>query len=238
LFRLVRANPPGQVSLAGAYALGYAALGLAQQERDKPDWFDDLDPLDTLFLGTAWPLRFHDKVEFGNARTAWYRLLRQTPQWAGVQRFVHAVVAASDEHQLPVDDGELMLLLAGRLEDAGLDRPKRPKALLPGTALADARFVHGPRKDLVLPEPAPDTAVPVERLWAGARGGVPHDGIAADALREGLGMLAAAGLPVREEPALLLPALYVALVASPDRTCATPRTVLRRGRWVCVRAPR
>jgi hypothetical protein len=29
--RLVRGNPPGRVSLAGAYALGYAEIGLAQQ---------------------------------------------------------------------------------------------------------------------------------------------------------------------------------------------------------------
>jgi hypothetical protein len=41
LTRLVRGNPPGQVSLAGAYALGYAALAMAQREGDKPDWYND-----------------------------------------------------------------------------------------------------------------------------------------------------------------------------------------------------
>lgn len=50
--RLVRGNPPGKVSLAGAYALGYAALGMAQMEGDQPPWYPELD---TLFLGTVWP---------------------------------------------------------------------------------------------------------------------------------------------------------------------------------------
>jgi hypothetical protein len=50
--RLVRGNPPGKVSLAGSYALGYAALGMAQMEGDQPPWYPELD---TLFLGTVWP---------------------------------------------------------------------------------------------------------------------------------------------------------------------------------------
>ena len=51
--RLLRLNAPGKVSLAGAYAFGYGALGMAQTEHDGLDWFHELDPLDTLFLGTA-----------------------------------------------------------------------------------------------------------------------------------------------------------------------------------------
>lgn len=58
--RLVRANPPGRVSLAGAYALGYAAIGLAQQEDEEPAWYPDLDPLDVLVLGTVWPQQMRD----------------------------------------------------------------------------------------------------------------------------------------------------------------------------------
>jgi hypothetical protein len=56
--RLVRGNPPGRVSMAGAYALGFGALGMAQAEGDEPEWFAELDPLDTLFLGTVWPRKF------------------------------------------------------------------------------------------------------------------------------------------------------------------------------------
>jgi hypothetical protein len=36
LARLVRTNQPGKVSLAGAYAFGYGAIGLARQEGDQP----------------------------------------------------------------------------------------------------------------------------------------------------------------------------------------------------------
>ena len=71
LSRLIRANQPGKISLAGAYALGYGALGMAQREDDGPDWYHDLDPLDTLFLGTVWPQEFRDSYEFANAVTAW-----------------------------------------------------------------------------------------------------------------------------------------------------------------------
>src|SRR6266536_6266293 len=154
LTRLVRLNPPGRVSLAGAYALGYGALGMAQHDGDGPDWFDQLDPLETLFLGTAWPFQLHDGYEFGNARTAWLRLIRTTPHWAGNHRVVTEVVQASEAHHLPVDAGELMLLVAGRLEAAGLDQRKLPAGLLPGTALAAARFVTGPGPDQPLPDPA------------------------------------------------------------------------------------
>jgi hypothetical protein len=169
--------------------------------------------LDTLFLGTAWPAQFHDAAEFANARTAWLRLLRGTRHWPGIESFVDVVMAAGGEHDLPVDDGQLMLLLTARLEPAGLDRRKLPASLLPGAALAGARFHNGPPPDLVLPEPPPDAAGRVARLWAGTQVGLRHDGTAADALREGLHLLGNAGLPVRQEPGLLLPALYAALVA-------------------------
>ena len=211
--RLVRGNPPGKVSLAGAYALGFGALGMAQAEGDEPEWFAELDPLDTLFLGTVWPRKFADGYEFANALTAWLRLLRGTVHWAGIERFVREVLAASAEHDLPVDEGELMLLVAGRLEAAGLDQRKLPRSLLPGTALADTRLARGPDPEAPLPDPPPDAADRVERLWAATEIGVAHDGTAQDALREGLHLLGAAGVDVRHETAVLLPALYVTLVA-------------------------
>jgi hypothetical protein len=216
LVRLIRGNPPGRVSLAGAYALGYAGLGMSQREPDEPEWFADLDPLDTLFLGTAWPQRFADGYEFANARTAWLGLLRGTVHWAGIERFVVEVFAASAEHDLPVDEGELMLLIAGRLEAAGLDQRKIPRSLLPAAALADARLTRGPDPDAPLPEPPPGAAGAaglIGRLWAATEIGVQHDGTAQDALREGLHLLSGAGMDVRRETAALLPALYITLVA-------------------------
>lgn len=79
----MRQNPPGKISLAGAFALGYAALGMAQREGDTPEWYDELGPLDALFLGTVWPQRFRDGYEFANARTAWFRRSGET---SGVTR--------------------------------------------------------------------------------------------------------------------------------------------------------
>ena len=211
--RLVRGNRPGKVSLAGAYALGFGALGMAQAEGDQPEWYPELDPLDTLFLGAVWPGEFRDGYEFANALTAWLRLLRGAVHCAGIERFVQEVLAASAEHDLPVDEGELMLLVAGRLEAAGLDQRKIPRSLLPGTALADTRLARGPAPDAPLPDPPPDAADRVARLWAATEIGLPHDGTAQDALREGLHLLSGAGIDVRHETAVLLPALYIALVA-------------------------
>lgn len=97
LGQLVHGNSPGRVSLAGAYALGYAALGLAQMEGEEPDWFNDVDPLDTLFLGTAFPHRFRDAAEFRNARTAWLAVMRGTGHWPDVQTLVGEAVSVSED---------------------------------------------------------------------------------------------------------------------------------------------
>jgi hypothetical protein len=218
LTRLVRLNKPGQVSIAGAYALGYAALGMAQHDGDGPDWYDQLDPLDTLFLGALFPEEPPDEYAFGNARTAWLRRMRTTAHWRGIERFVTEVVTTSEHHQLPVDEGELMLLVAGRLEAAGLDQRKLPAALLPRAALADARCLRGPDPTLVLPAPPADAAEQVARLWAGTDVDLPHDGTPADALREGLYLLGRTGMDVRADPAILLVAMYLALVASDSDT--------------------
>ena len=214
LSRLIRTNQPGKVSLAGAYALGYGALGLAQQQDNGPDWYHGLGPLDTLFLGTVWPRAFRDSYEFANAVTAWLRVMRDTMHWQGIERFVQEALAASDEHGLPVDDGQLMLLLMGRLEAANLDQRKLPRDLLPDRALDGTRLAFGPPPDCVLPALPPDAVAQVAALWAATETVLPNDGTAADALREGLHMLAGAGLDVRADSALLLPALYAGLVAS------------------------
>ena len=107
-----------------------------------------------------------------------------------------------------------MLLLAGRLEAAGLDQRKLPRDLLPDRALEGARLAYGPAEDSALPDPPQDAAGRVAQLWAATEVGLPNDGTAADALREGLQMLASAGLDVHGDPAVLLPALYAGLVAS------------------------
>jgi len=74
---------------------------MAQLDDDGPDWFHELDPLDTLFLGTAFLEEFHEEYEFGNARTAWLRLMRSTGHWRGIERFVAEVVQASEDFDMP-----------------------------------------------------------------------------------------------------------------------------------------
>lgn len=220
LARLARLNSPGKVSLAGAYALGYGALALAQIEEDGPDWFSDLDPLETLFLGTVWPQQFPDGYEFANACTAWLRLLRGTVHWAGIECFVREAVTASQEHDLPVDDGQLMYLLAARLEPAGLNQRTLARDLLPDRSLARERFARGPDAEGCLPGPPADVATRIARFWESTEVGLPNDGTPADALREGLHMFAAAGLDARADPVVLLPALYAALVAAESEELA------------------
>jgi len=51
-----------------------------------------------------------------------------------------------------------MLLLAARLEAAGLDQRKLPGHLLPERLLEGARLAYGPSEDLVLPDPPEDAA--------------------------------------------------------------------------------
>ncbi|MEV6780491.1 hypothetical protein [Streptomyces syringium] len=217
LARLLRSNAPGKLSLAGAYAFGYVALGHAQMEGTEPDWYQEIDPLDALFLGSTWPGKFRDEFEFANARDAWLRLLRGTVHGKGIQRFVGETISASEELGIPVDDGKLMLALAGRLEAAGLDRRRLPRRLLPKVALQSCRAVYGPSLDLPLPDPPEDAKQRVKRFWkdveeeswAGA-GDTPQA-----VLRDGLRRFHDAGLPVKQESGMLLPALYAALMTKP-----------------------
>ncbi|MFI8928886.1 hypothetical protein ACIG3E_14565 [Streptomyces sp. NPDC053474] len=215
LERLLRSNKPGKLSLAGAYAFGYAGLGFAQQEGTDPDWWQETDPLDVLFLGTAWPRNFRDEFEFANARDAWLRLLRGTVHGKGILRFVREAVSASEELGIPVDDGELLLALVGRLEAAGLDERRLPRRLLPDAALQGCRAVFGPSPELRFPEPPKDAKKRVRRFWKAMEEDVWPDGTPQGILCDGLRRFHEAGLPVQEESGALLPALYAALMAKP-----------------------
>ncbi|MEU3713750.1 hypothetical protein [Streptomyces catenulae] len=218
LCRLVRASSPGDISLAGAYALGYGLLGYAAQQEEAPKWIQEIDPLDTLFLGAAFPLKFHDEYEFSNARDAWLRLLRHTVHGKGVLRLVREAVSLSEELALPVDEGEVMLALAGRLEAAGLDQRRLPRRLLPGSALQESRAVHGPSPDLQLPVPPEDAKERIQKFWKQTKAESWADDTPRSILREGLRRFQESDLPVDEEPGMLLPALYAALMAKPGES--------------------
>lgn len=214
LTRLVRSNGPGKLSLAGAYAFGYGALGIAQRRGTEPDWYREIDPLDALFLGTAWPRTFRDEFEFANARDGWLRLLRGTVHEKGIRRFVRETVSASEELGLPVDDGRLMLALTGRLEAAGLDQRRLPRMLLPEAALQDCRAAYGPPPDLRLPDPPADAQEQIEQFWKSGEASWAGDTPQA-ILRDGLRRFHDAGLPVEQASGLLLAALYSALMTKP-----------------------
>jgi hypothetical protein len=218
LARLLRFNEPDRMSLAGAYALGYGTLGMAQIDDDNPGWYNELDPLDALVLGTAAPKRFADGYEFANTRDRWLDSLRDTVHWRGIATFVRLVVAASNEFRRPVDDGGLMLAVLSRVEDARLDQRKLPRALLPETALAGSRLAVGPSVTTSLRDPSGDAGELVAQFWKSTKLDleVEHDGTAGDALREGVCLLLRAGLNAVDDPMLLLPALYLALVARED----------------------
>ncbi|MGW0134212.1 hypothetical protein [Streptomyces sp. NPDC003299] len=189
-------------------------MWISQQEGAAPHWYDEIDPLDALFSGTVFPRTFRDEFEFANSRDAWLRLLHGTVHGKGIQRFVREAVTASEELGRPVNDGRLMVALVGRLEEAGLDRRPLPRRLQPEVGLLGCRAVYGPSSDLKLPKPPPRVKSLVKRFWRDVDGtswgDTPHD-----ILREGLRRFEAAGLPVKDESALLLPALYAALMAKP-----------------------
>ncbi|WP_158813407.1 hypothetical protein [Streptomyces rimosus] len=213
--RLLRLNTSGKTSLAGAYAVGYGVLGYAQKEGTEPHWYQEIDPLDALFLGMMWPQEFGDELGFANARDAWLRLIRGTVHEKGVQRFVREAISASEELGRPVDDGELMLALTGRLEAAGLDQRRLPRRLLPEVALQTCRGVVGPSPELRLPDPPAGAKKQVRRFWEETDEGWPTDGTPQAVLRDGLRRFHDAGWPVEEESVMLLPALYAALMSKP-----------------------
>jgi hypothetical protein len=80
-------------------------------------------------------------------------------------------------------------------------------------SLAGSRVVVGPDPTLALPAPPPDAASRVAALWNSVEVALPHDGTPLDALRCGLHMLARLDIDMRSDTSILLPALYVALVA-------------------------
>ncbi|WP_432060681.1 hypothetical protein [Streptomyces sp. S1] len=211
----MRANAPGKLSLAGAYAWGYAALGYAQREGTDPAWHQETDPLDVLFLGMTWPRPFRDEFEFANARDAWLRLLRGTVHGKGVEAFVREAVSTSEDLGLPLDDGGLMQVLTGRLEAVGLNQRRLPRRLLPEVALQGSRAVCGPSLELKFPRPPQDAEMRIQRFWAATGTELRADHTPEAVLREGLRRFQSTGLPVEEEPGLLLPALYASLLAKP-----------------------
>jgi hypothetical protein len=166
--------------------MGYAMLGMARHEGESRDWFHQLDPPRHLvprhrMAGAGpRPLRARQRPH----RLA--RLIRGGRRWRGIERVVAEVMRASQDHQLPVDDGELMLLVAGLLEAAGLDQrklarraaPRGPRWPMPGSSARPGRRSAAAR-------PARGRGSSGAPVVGRHRGRPAPRSTAADALREG-----------------------------------------------------
>jgi hypothetical protein len=173
-----------------AYVLGHAAKIRVRRGEEKPPWAVDLDPLETLFLGAAWPEHYGDAYRFANACDTWLRVLRGTPYWAGIDRFVREALAASRERDVPAGADAMCVPLRERLEAAGPEVRKLPRDLLPGEILRGARCFDGPARDIRLPKPPPNAEDLITRFWAAQGTG----DFARDGFFDGRGATAPGGL--------------------------------------------
>ncbi|GAB2509470.1 hypothetical protein [Nocardia heshunensis] len=215
LAQLLESNAPPRLSLAGAYAWGFAVVALSQD--DGPDWHSDTDPLDLIVLGSEYSKKFTSAGQFGNARTAWLRAIKTTPIWAGIKHFIATAVALSIELERPVDDGTLLLELCAELQACGLDDIEIPEHLRPGVLLAQSRFLRGgPETDNALREVTEQGQARAIDFLSRLDSTTDQDGTYAELLRDGLFLLETSGLPVHEDGRLLLIALFASLAASDE----------------------
>lgn len=154
------------IDLHGAYVSGHAARLRARRGEEKPPWAEAMDPLETLFLGVAWPEYYGTAYRFANACDTWLRVLRGTPYWAGIEWFVRAAVAASTELGVPPGADEMYVPLRERLEVSGRDLRSLPRDLLPGEILRGARCFDGPARGIRLPEPPPNAGELLSLFWS------------------------------------------------------------------------
>lgn len=139
--------------LAGLYTLGSVGQIMARQDPKLPRWLHDLDPVETLFLGAAWPVHYGSPYRFANACGTWLGLLHGTAARRGILRFAREALAVAADLRLPVTSERLSDALAVRLDDALRGEPKVPYGLLPGEILQGARCTDGPSRDIPLPMP-------------------------------------------------------------------------------------
>jgi hypothetical protein len=164
--------PGDALDLRIAYVLGNAGKIQARRGARVPKWVDYLDPLETVFLGAGSPLDRRDAYyggdayRFSNACDTWLRVLRGTPYWEGIERFIWVALAVSKEFGLPYDAEELYTPLRERFEIASGTLPKLPQDLLPAEILDGARCFSGPARDLSLPDPPPNADDLIDRFLA------------------------------------------------------------------------
>jgi len=139
--------------LAGMYTLGSVGQLMARRDPKLPRWLRDLDPVETLFLGAAWPVHYGSPYRFANACGTWLGLLHGTQVRRGILRFAREALAVSADLQLPATSERLSDALEVRLGDALRGEPKVPHGLLPGVVLQGSRRTDGPPRGIPLPAP-------------------------------------------------------------------------------------
>lgn len=152
-------------TLAGLYTLGSVGQLMARQDPKLPRWLLDLDPVETLFLGAAWPVHYGSPYRFTNACRTWLGLLHGTAARRGILRFAREALAVSAELCVPATSPRLSDALEVRLEDALRGEPEVPRGLLPGAILAGARCTDGPSRDIPLPGRHPSAGKLCAAFW-------------------------------------------------------------------------
>lgn len=210
-------------ALAGLYTLGSAGQIMARQDSTLPRWLHNLDPVETLFLGAAWPVHYGSPYRFANACRAWLGLLQGTAARRGILRFAREALTAAAELKLPVTSERLSDALEARLEDALRDEPRLPRGLLPAEILRGARCTDGPARGIPLPAPHPSARKLCAAFWnAFGMADFRPPGFsflddtgwgAAGAMMDGLRLVRDRVYPPEETQALLM-GLYAGLVAA------------------------
>lgn len=242
------ALPGDALDLFAAYVHGHAVRVRVERGEEKPEWAEDLDALEVLFLGTVWPEYYEDSYRFANACDTWLRVLRGTPHWAAIERFTAEALTASREFDLAVTSAGMYAPLRDRLALVPGDLRRLPRDLMPRQILRGARCFTGPAAGIPLPAPPPDAEDRVRRLQgAGSRAGESRGPDSTPGVTA-LGGLTAGLRTLRAHGALgglgthgygsvgLLKALYAGLVLRPGETLP-PDLMNRALAWALALPP-
>ena len=180
----------------GCLCMGYGVLGSFADE--LPGWLTDssepVDVLDVMFLGALWPGLFHSRVEFAGARDAWLRALENHRRARDLAQLVAITLDVADGLELAVDDPLTWLGTIVRAGEAGIGTRPLASTLLPARVLPGHRCLDGPQA--VQPAALSPGAGDRVRAFIGflpeQAGAVGSAGTAAEALRRGVAVLAAA----------------------------------------------
>src|SRR5579884_784224 len=191
---LIKSARAEQESLGSALARGIMIVTELLSGPEPPDWCQDADPLDLVFLGASCADAHSvppDENGLGVARDAWLDELRDTGTWVAVRDLLTRVLTVSQRHEIPVDDIALWEPLVLDVARSRLCLEPLPVAQMPHHALADAPIFAGVDRPWDMAELTEEDWVRWDQLLnlAEAQDPPPFDHSPADALARGLRML-------------------------------------------------